>query len=315
VSALDGHAAVRDNPSVGSHRRSARAAVAMAAFTAFVFVPSGAGTRTADLPCKPGSGVRLGHYELTSADFQAPVDVRCADLAEDDLSGFDLGQVDLTGANLRDANLERTDLTQATLSGANLDGADLTNAKLIQATADGTSFAGATIRHADLTQATLANANFERADLSQSDLTQATLKHADFDHANLSGVDFSQAELGGASFVGATGIAPWSVILLIAAAVVLALLLFWLVRSVVKGRRPVGSAGFFLGLAGVLIVALGVQLTIGGFVGEVAGNLGPQIRETCSAGVFCTLGLQSGFTGLWAGILALVAGFIVLAKS
>ena len=85
------------------------------------------------------------------------------------------------------------------------------------------------------------------------------------------------------------------------AAVVLALLLFWFIRSVVRGRRPVGSVGFFLGLAGVLIVALGVHLTIGGFVGEVAGDFGPQIRETCSTGVFCTVGLQSGFTGLWAG--------------
>jgi hypothetical protein len=73
--------------------------------------------------------------------------------------------------------------------------------------------------------------------------------------------------------------------------------------------------GFFLGLAGVLIVALGVHLTIGGFVGEVAGDFGPQIRETCSTGVFCTVGLQSGFTGLWAGIMAIVIGFVAIGKS
>ncbi len=104
-------------------------------------------------------------------------------------------------------------------------------------------------------------------------------------------------------------------ILLIVAAVALALLLFWFVRSVGKGTRAVGSVGFFLGLAGALIVALGLHLTIGGFVGGVAGDLGPQIRETCSTGFFCMLGLQSGFTGLWAGILAVVGGCIVLAKS
>ncbi len=127
-SRLTASAAVRDNPSVSSHRRSARAALAIAVVAACVLVPAGAGTRSADPPCKPGSGVHLGHHRLTSADFQAPADVRCADLAEDDLSGFDLGQVDLTGANLAGANLQGTDLTQATLSGAKLDGADLTNA-------------------------------------------------------------------------------------------------------------------------------------------------------------------------------------------
>ncbi len=270
-----------------SYRRSARAALALAAAAGCILVPASGGARSADPPCK---AVHLRHHRLTSADFQAPADVRCADLAEDDLAGFDLGQVDLTGANLAGANLQGTDLTQATLSGAKLDGADLTNARLIQVTADGASFVGATIRHADLGQATLTNANFDGADLSHSDLTQATLDHTNFDHSNLSGVDFTQAELGGASFTGAKGIAPWSVILLILAALVLALLLFWFVRSVVKGRRPVGSVGFFLGLAGVLVVALGVHLTIGGFVGEVAGDFGPQIRETCSTGVFCTVG-------------------------
>jgi hypothetical protein len=310
--ALDALAAVRDNPAVRSLWRPLRAAAAIAAVAAFVLVPAGAGSRATDPPCKP---VHLGHHKLTSADFRAPADLRCADLAEDNLSGFDLGQVDLTGANLTDANLQGTDLTQATLTEAKLDGADLTNAKLIQLTADGASFVGATIRHADLTQATLTNANFEGADLSHSDLTQATLDHANFNHSNLGSVDFTQAEMGGASFVGAKGIAPWSVILLILAAIVLALLLFWFVRSLIKGTRPVGSVGFFLGLAGVLVVALGFHLTIGGFVGEVAGDFGPQIRETCSTGVFCTLGLQSGFTGLWAGILVLVGGFVLIGKS
>jgi hypothetical protein len=162
---------------------------------------------------------------------------------------------------------------------------------------------------------TLTNANFDGADLRHADLTQATLTHADFDHSNVSDVSFTQAVLGGASFHGAKGVAPWSVFLLLGAAIVLTLLLVWFVRSVTKGRRPVGSTGFFLGLAGVLIVALGVHLAIGGFVGEIAGDFGPQIRETCSTGVFCTVGLQSGFTGLWAGILALVAGFIVIGKS
>ncbi|HEX4520393.1 MAG TPA: pentapeptide repeat-containing protein [Gaiellaceae bacterium] len=302
---------------------------------AFVFVPAGESTQSADPPCKPGSGVRLAHHKLTAADFSSPADVRCAYLAEDDLAGFDLGQVDLSGADLSGANLQGTDLIQATLSGAKLDGADLTGAKLGQATApgasfagaklvhadlgqatlEGSSFAGADLSHADLTQATLTNANLEGADLSHADLTQATLTHADFDRSNLSDVSFTQAQLGGASFHGAKGIAPWSVILLVLAAIVLGLLLVWFVRSVVRGRRPVGSAGFFLGLAGVLIVVLGVHLTIGGFVGEIAGDFGPQIRETCSTGVFCTIGLRSGFTGLWAGILALVAGFVVIAKS
>ncbi len=300
---------------MASARRSPRAALALALAAAFVLVPASSGASHGEPPCKPGSGPRFAHHKLTSADFRAPADVRCAYLAEDDLAGFDLGQVDLSGANLENANLQGTDLSEATLTGADLDGADLTKAQLIQVTADGASFVGATVVHADLTQATLTNANFDHANVSHSDLTQATLDHANFDHSNLSGVDFTQAELGGASFVGAKGIAPWSVILLVASAVVLALLLVWFVRSVAKGDRPVGGAGFFLGLVGLLIVALGFHLTVGGFVGEVADSFGPQIRETCSTGPFCTIGLRSGFTGLWAGIMALVIGFIVIGKS
>ncbi len=102
-------------------------------------------------------------------------------------------------------------------------------------------------------------------------------------------------------------------ILLILAALVLALLLFWFVaRSRGEARR---QRGVLPRPRRRLIVALGVHLTIGGFVGEVAGDFGPQIRETCSTGVFCTVGLQSGFTGLWAGIMAIVIGFIAIGKS
>jgi hypothetical protein len=213
-----------------------------------------------------------------------------------------LAQVDFTGAVMRDANLQGADLSQATFDHADLSGANLSNAQMIQASA----------RYAKLASADLAHADFTQADLTGADLARA----------NLSGTTFSQATLDQANFAGATGVPPYSLYLLIVAGIILTLLILGSIR---KGRRvlrlnrqampsfAMGRTGIALarGLAGSLVVALGFHLFLGGLADEIVSSSGPPLAQTCSAGALCTVGVASGFFGLFGGVFVIIAGFAV----
>jgi hypothetical protein len=211
-------------------------------------------------------------------------------------------QVDFAGAVMRDADLQHADLSQATLDQADLSGANLSGAQMTQVSA----------RHARLVGAELAQADFTQADLTGADLAKA----------DLSGTTFTQATLDQANFAGATGVPPYSLYLLIVAGIILALLV---VGSIRKSRRilrlnrqampglAMSRTGITLarGLAGSLVVALGLHLFLGGLADEILSSSGPPLAQTCSAGALCTVGVASGFFGLFGGVLVIIAGFAV----
>ena len=203
---------------------------------------------------------------------------------------------------MRDANLQGADLSQATLDRADLSGANLSNAQMIQVSARDAKLVGAQLAHADFTQ----------ADLTGADLAKA----------NLSGTTFTQATLDQANFAGATGVPPYSLYLLIAAGIILTLLIAGSIR---KGRRvlrlnrqnmpsfAMSRTGIALarGVAGSLAVALGFHLFLGGLADEIVSASGPPLAQTCSAGALCTVGVASGFFGLFCGVFVIIAGFAV----
>jgi uncharacterized protein YjbI with pentapeptide repeats len=292
------------HPRIGRFgRRTALAAVG--GLVAAVFLAAGTavavGATTAS--CTPGSGPDLAGRHLTSSDLSSySSGLQCANLTGADLSGLSLAQVDFTGAVMRDANLQGADLSQATFDQADLSGANLSNAQMIQASARYAKLAGADLAHADFTQ----------ADLTGADLARA----------NLSGTTFSQATLDQANFAGATGVPPYSLYLLIVAGIILTLLVLGSIR---KGRRvlrlnrqampsfAMGRTGIALarGLVGSLAVALGFHLFLGGLADEIVSSFGPPLAQTCSAGALCTVGVASGFFGLFGGVFVIIAGFAV----
>ena len=292
------------HPHIGRFgRRTALAAVG--GLVAAVFLTAGTATAApaATASCTPGSGPNLAGRHLTSSDLSSySSGLQCANLTGADLSGLSLAQVDFTGAVMHDANLQGADLSQATFDQADLSGANLSNAQMIQASA----------RYAKLVGADLAHANFTQADLTGADLAKA----------NLSGTTFSQATLDQANFAGATGVPPYSLYLLIVAGTILTLLVL---GSIGKGRRvlrlnrqampsfAMGRTGIALarGLAGSLVVALGLHLFLGGLADEIVSSFGPPLAQTCSAGALCTVGVASGFFGLFGGVFVIIAGFAV----
>jgi hypothetical protein len=236
--------------------------------------------------CQPGSGPDLAGKTLTSSEVSGYSSLRCANLADANLSGLSLGQVDFTGADLRGANLQNADLTQATLDGADFAGADLAAATLDQSSARGTDFRG--------------------ANMSGTSLIQVDLTGADLDDASLGGANFNQATFDDTTFAGASGLTPWSLYLLIAAALVF-ILSAW--RVLVRARR-LGARGPQTGvaLAGCLLLAFGFHLFAGGIIDEfIAQMSGAPITQACS-GPQCAVGVSSGFIGLFGGIVAMMVG-------
>ena len=254
--------------------------------------------------CQPGSGPNLAGRHLTSGDLSSyqTSGLRCANLTGADLSGLSLIQVDFTGAVLRNANLQHADLTQATLDDADLSGANLTDAKMGQVSAKDAKMVG--------------------ANLSGVDLTQADLTGADLSKTNLSGTQFTQATLDHTTFTGATGVPPYSLYVSIVAGIILVLLLLGAVRRSSRSIRSAGGFGYsnatgsrpagllVRGLLGSVIVALGFNLAIGGFLGMMVGAFGPPVTQTCT-GPLCTVGVSSGFIGIFGGVVVIIVGFIV----
>jgi uncharacterized protein YjbI with pentapeptide repeats len=262
--------------------------IAATAVTLAAGVPAAVAARSAGT-CQPGSGPHLAGQTLTAAQVSkySTGQLRCANLTGATLSGLSLIQVDLTGTLLQNANLQHTDLTQATLDGANFSHANLSNATLDQASAHG--------------------ADFQSANLSGASLTQTDLTGANLDGTKLSGTGFTQATLDRATFAGATGVFPWSLILLLAAIVIFALLaLPALISTLSSGgrrRRPLGAV-----LIGSLLAAAGFHLFAGGLISEFVGGFGTPVQQTCS-GPLCAVGVASGFVGLFGGIVLLLVGF------
>ena len=277
--------------------------VAVASIGAVTSIAGAAAAVTAG-GCQPGSGKNLAGQHISDSQISAG-GLRCANLAGADLSGLSLIQVDLTGANLKNANLQKTDLTQATLTGANLSGANLTDAQLGQVSASDAQFVGANLSGADFTQATLTNANFSKADVSGSTFTQATLSNA--------------------TFTGATGIPPWQLWIGIVAVLFFAFLLWRSLRRGVKAVARARTLGFsnstgsnptvalIRGIIGSVLVALGFNLCVGGFVGAILSAAGPPVSQTCQ-GLICTVGVSSGFIGIFGGVVLMIVGFIVRAS-
>ncbi|HEY4347184.1 MAG TPA: pentapeptide repeat-containing protein [Gaiellaceae bacterium] len=300
---------------------------------ACVLLIGGANAATGDEPaCTPGSGPDFSHTDVKASDLHSSSGVKCANLAGADLENFDLIQVDLEGANLEGAKLQGAQLGQATLKRADLkdadlqgaglgqalmDGADLTGANLagddlVQAELRSATLDGADLSHAKLDQITASDASFVGANLSHANLTQADLRGADLDKADLSSADLTQAELGGASFQGTKGITPWSLFIAIVAGVVLVLVLAGPARkSLIRG----GFKDLVLALAGALAVALGVHLFFGGLITAFVGSFGTPVKQTCSTGALCSVGVRFGIFGIWLGVFVIIGGFIVLAAS
>ena len=74
-----------------------------------------------------------------------------------------------------------------------------------------------------------------------------------------------------------------------------------------------GRTGIALtrGLIGSLVAALGFHLFLGGLVDEVVSASGPPLAQTCSAGALCTVGVASGFFGLFGGVFIILAGLAI----
>lgn len=282
-------------------RRTALATVGSLVAAVFLTASTATAMGATTASCTPGSGPDLAGKHLTSSDLSSySSGLQCANLTGADLSGLSLAQVDFTGAVMRNANLQHADLTQATLDQADLSGANLSNAQLTQVSAKSAKLAGAELAHADFTQ----------ADLSGADLAKA----------NLSGTTFTQATLDQANFAGATGVPPYSLYLLAVAGIILALLILGSIRKSSRILRlsrqnmanfAMSRTGITLtrGLVGSLVVALGFHLFLGGLIDEIASASGPPVAQTCSAGALCTVGVASGFLGLFGGVFVIIAGF------
>jgi len=238
--------------------------------------------------CQPGSGPDLAGKTITSGEVSdlSGESLQCANLTDANLSGLSLDQIDITGADLRGANLQNTDLTQATLNGADFQGANLAGATLDQSEAQG--------------------ADFRDADLSGASAVQTDLTGANLDDASLGGADFSQATFSGTAMTGVTGIFPWSLCLLLAAALIF-VVSAW--KALTRARR-LGSrrAQTGVALAGCLVLACGFYLFGGGIIDEFIGQMtGAPIAQACS-GPLCRVGVASGFYGLPVGIVVMLIG-------
>ena len=114
------------------------------------------------------------------------------DLADVDLTRFNLSLARLGQTCFRKAHLDKTVFTRAVLKGAILRGA----------TIDGAILTRANLRRADLTGAS-GSVHAVRADFSESILDQANLSHSTLDAVRLKGASLRQTNLDHASLAGA----------------------------------------------------------------------------------------------------------------
>jgi Pentapeptide repeats (8 copies) len=285
--------------------RGARLAVVLGIGGALAAVGIAGASALTGPGCQPGSGKNLAGAHLSVSQISSyNDDLRCANLTGADLAGMSMAQIDFTGAIMRNANLQHADLTQATLSYADLSGANLTDATMIQVTAQHAKMVGANLSGVDLTQ----------ADLTDADLSKATL----------SGTTFDETTTANTTFTGAKGVLPIGLYVSILAVLFLLLLLWGSVRRNLKAAKSAGGFGYsntigsnpavglIRGILGSVIVAVGFNLCIGGFLGEVISAAGPPVKQACT-GALCAVGVSSGFIGIFGGVVLIIAGFFIRA--
>ena len=96
-------------------------------------------------------------------------------------------RIDLRGADLSEQNLNRANLSEVNLRDANLAGTDLRDAKLTFSSLCGADLQSADLMGADLSNANLANANLSQADLRRANLFAAQAVGTNFQQAILTG--------------------------------------------------------------------------------------------------------------------------------
>jgi hypothetical protein len=144
---------------------------------------------------------------------KSPLNLRCANLAEEDLRVFKDTEI-FYGADCQNA-----DFSGANLEGLNFKTANLNGAQLKQACLAGTAFTDAKLEHTTLWGAQASNAIFHLAWLKHTDFScherrdkfgtvtaypPCNLEGAVFNTARLYGTNLSCARLGGATFLGAS---------------------------------------------------------------------------------------------------------------
>lgn len=149
----------------------------------------------------------LSSFELQNADL-CGANLLGADLRGADLRGANLSKADLRGADLREANLRKvelvgSDLSWADLRGADLCGADLCEANLGKADLHGANLSWANLSSADLYIADLSEANLNVVNLGRANLNVANLSRANLSGAHLGGANLCEADLSGAKLCGA----------------------------------------------------------------------------------------------------------------
>lgn len=133
-------------------------------------------------------GALLFLYALTHRQ----LDLRWANLSEENLAGIKIPESLLRGANLRKAILSEADLTGANLIEANLFGAHLDHARL-----DMAKLERANIACGELANANLDNTDMDEVDLSYANLENSTLYNVRLYGATLIGANFRNSKVEG----------------------------------------------------------------------------------------------------------------------
>jgi uncharacterized protein YjbI with pentapeptide repeats len=175
---------------------------------------------TESLIAATGKGLQLAEADLAELNLSG-FDLRCSNLNRARLHGTDLSDADLAGAALICPGMERTRLAGACLAGAyvhalaaqvcDFRGADLS--RLVDATGSlfhGCNMAGAILDGAALAgvafyQCNLSNARASRADLQGATINECGLDDAVFDSAQTSQLTITKSRLSGTSFRRASG--------------------------------------------------------------------------------------------------------------
>ena len=144
--------------------------------------------------------------------YQRKLQLAGANLADADLSGFDLSYAYMRNVNMKGAKLSRANMDHADLSGANLISikasyarfyeANFSDAIMNEANLEGSVLSQANLRNASLRKANLRFAIIQGADLSGAIMIKADLRDADFTRAILINVNLTGCKTEGAFIRG-----------------------------------------------------------------------------------------------------------------
>lgn len=137
------------------------------------------------------------------------IDLRSADLRDENLSGANFRNAALSGCNFHDAFLNKTDFSSADLRSAQLTGAQIREASFVGANLEGTGLTQADASDADFSEAYMKGSVFISATLARAILSKTHCRDSNFNAADLSqavllGTDFRDSHMEGARFTGAS---------------------------------------------------------------------------------------------------------------